>query len=92
MTNKLFIVKYVFVDVDVDVDVIIDKNNAFSKSFDTKNDKRESFNDISFDIIVAQNICFFDIANDVANKQNSIELNISNIANVINIIDKVKKI
>ena len=47
---------------------------------------------MSFDIIVAQNICFFDVANDVANKQNSIKLNISNIANEINVFDEIKRV
>ena len=61
MTNKSFIVKYVFI-------VDIDKNE--NKNFDINFDKRESFNDTNFNIIVAQNICVF----DVANKINSIKL------------------
>ena len=92
ITNKLFIVKYVFVDIDVDIDITIDENDAFSRNFDTRSDKRENFDDMSFDIIVAQNICFFDVANDVANKQNSIKLNISNIANEINVFDEIKRV
>ena len=65
MTNKLFIVKYVFV---VDIDNDIDKN------FNTNLNRRESFDDANFDAICTQNICFFDVANDVANKINSIKL------------------
>ena len=57
MTNKLFIVKYVFVDVDVD------KNK--NKNFDTNLDKRESFDDANFNVIVTQNICVFDVANKI---------------------------
>ena len=65
MTNKSFIVKYVFVDVDV--------NNNIDKNFDSNLDKRESFNDTNFNAFVAQNVCFFDIAN----KTRSTKLNIS---------------
>ena len=46
-------------------------------------------------LIYAQNICFFNVANNVANKINLIELNIS-IFNIINklvkVIDEIKKI
>ena len=57
MTNKLFIVKYVFVDIDVD------KNK--NKNFDISLDRRESFDDANFNAIVAQNIDFLDIANKI---------------------------
>ena len=83
MTNKLFIVKYVFVIVDVN----IDENDAFLRNLNTNLDKRENFDDANFNAIVAQNICFL----NVANKTNSIELNISNIANEIKIVDEIKK-
>ena len=74
MTNKLFIVKYVFV-VNINENENINKNDAFSRNFDTRNDKRESFDEIiDFDIIVAQNICFFDVTSDIASKKNSIKL------------------
>ena len=79
------IVKYVFVVVNVDVD----KSNTFLRNFDTKNNKRESFDVINFDIIVAQNICFLDIANNVANNINSLKLNV---ASKIKIIDEIKKV
>ena len=86
MTNKSFIVKYVFVVVDVNINENIDESNAFTRNFDINFDKRETFD---FDIIVAQNICVFDVANNVANK---IKLNILIIANEINIVDEIKKI
>ena len=57
MTNKLFIVKYVFVNVDIDKDK--------DKNFDINLDKRESFDHISFDAIVAQNIDFLNVANKI---------------------------
>ena len=87
MTNKLFIVKYVFV-VDVDFDENKDKNDIFLRNFDINLDKRESFDDANFDVIIAQNICFLDIANDVVDK---IKLNILNIASEINIVDEIKR-
>ena len=60
MTNKLFIVKYVFVD-DVDAKIIV--------IFDINLNKRESFDDIDrFEATFAQNICFFDVAKNVASK------------------------
>ena len=76
MTNKLFIVKYVFI-------VDVDKNK--NKNFDTNFDKRESFDDTSFNINVAQNICFLDVANDV----NSLELNVASKVEIVNEIKKV---
>ena len=90
MTNKLFIVKYIFVVVDVD----IDKNNAFSRNLSINLDRRESFDDANFDIIVAQNIYVFDIANDILNKIDSIKLDIKffDIINEIEIVDEIKKI
>ena len=57
ITNKSFIVKYVFVDVD------IDKNK--NRNFDINLDKRESFDDANFDAIVAQNIDFLNVANKI---------------------------
>ena len=87
MTNKLFIVKYVFV-VDVDFDENKDKNDIFLRNFDINLNKRESFDDANFDVIIAQNICFLDIANDVVDK---IKLNILNIASEINIVDEIKR-
>ena len=47
----------------------------FEKS-SVENDKRENFDDIiDFDAIFTQNICFFDVARDVANKIDSIKIN-----------------
>ena len=84
MTNKLFIVKYVFI-----VDIDKDKN----KNFDINLDKREDFDEtIDFDANVVQNICFFNVANNVANKINSIKLDFSSVANEIKIIDEIKEI
>ena len=90
MTNKLFIVRYIFVVVDVDVD----KNDAFSRNLSTNLDRRKSFDDANFDAIVAQNICVFDVANDVLNKINSIEFDIKflDIVSEIKIADEIKKI
>ena len=85
MTNKLFIVKYIFVVVDVNIDIIVFKN------FDTNLNKRKSFDDVNFNIIAAQNVYFLDVANDVANKINSLK-SISNIASEIKIINEVRKI
>ena len=76
MTNKLFIVKYVFFD-----DIDVDKN----RNFDTNLDKRENFDDASFEIIVAQNICLLDVANNV----NSLELSV---ASKIKIVDEIKSV
>ena len=45
MTNKLFIVKYVF---------IVNVNKNKNKNFNTNLDKRENFNDANFNAIVAQ--------------------------------------
>ena len=86
----MFIVKYIFVVVNVDVD----KNNTFSRNLNTSLDKRESFDDANFDAIVAQNICVFDVANNVLNKINSIEFDIRffDIVNEIEIVDKIEKI
>ena len=69
MTNKLFIVKYVFVDIDICEKIderVIDKNLS------TSLDRRESFDDIAFETIFAQNICFFDVVENIANKINKI--------------------
>ena len=45
---------------------------AILKNSSVENDKREDFDDIiNFDIIFAQNICFFDVTRNVANKINS---------------------
>ena len=58
------------------------------KNSSIESDKRENFDDIiDFDVIFAQNICFFDIANDVANK---IKVNkiMKNVENKVN--DEVK--
>ena len=74
-------IKYVFVIVNVDVN-----NNVF-KDFNTNLDKRENFDDMNLKIIIAQNICFFDIAN----KQDSIKLNISNVVNEIKIVDEIER-
>ena len=82
MTNKLFIVKYVFFDIDIDVD----------KNFDINLDKRDDFDDTNFETIIAQNICVFDVAKNVLSNLNSIDVNISNIASKIKIVDEVKKI
>ena len=60
------------------------------KNSNIKSDKRESFDDIiDFDIIFTQNICFFNVANDVANK---IEINkiINNVKNKVN--DEIKRV
>ena len=85
MTNKSFIVKYVFI-------VDIDENE--NKNFDTNLNKRESFNDTSFNAIVAQKICVFDVANDILNKINSIKLDIKffDVVNEVKIVDEVEKI
>ena len=77
MTNKLFIVKYVFVDVDI---------KAIRKNSSIKSNKREDFNDIiDFDIIFAQNIRFFNVANNVAN-------NIANKIYLIKVNKTIKKL
>ena len=49
---------------------------------------------IDFDINVAQNICFFDIANDVVDKINFIKLDIkfSDIIDKTKIFDEIKKV
>ena len=74
MTNRLFIVKYVFVDVDVDKNVD-DEVNALFRNSSIESDNREDFDDIiNFDAIFAQNICFFDVAKSVANKINSMKV------------------
>ena len=84
MTNKLLIVKYILFNIDVDIDIDIDENNAFSRNLSTNLDRRDDFDDANFDIIVAQNICVF----DVANKIRSTKLNIS----IDDVIDEVKKV
>ena len=46
------------------------------KNSSVENNKREDFNNIiDFDAIFAQDICFFDVAKNVANKINSIKIN-----------------
>ena len=69
--------------------------DAFFKNSSIESDNREDFDDIIvFDIIFAQNINFFDIvkkiANDVANKINSIKVNkiMKNLENEIS--DEIK--
>ena len=66
MTNKLFIVKYAFFD-EIDAKIIA--------IFDINLNRRESFDDTSFEIIFAQNIRFFDVAKNVANNINSMKIN-----------------
>ena len=79
MTNKLFIVKYVFVDIDnsKNVDEILENEiDTLLRNSNIENDNRENFDDIiDFDIIDAQNICVFDIAKNVANEINKIKIN-----------------
>ena len=75
MTNKSFIVKYAFI-------VDIDKNEY--KNFDINLDKRETFDDINVEAIIAQNINFLNIANKIR----STKLNIS----INNVVDEIKKI
>ena len=54
--------------------MLIQRKLMYFSNFDTNLDKRENFDDMSdFEIIFAQNICFFDIAKSVANKINSIK-------------------
>ena len=57
------------------------------KNSSIENDKRDDFDDINFEIIFAQNICFFDIANKI----NEIKINkkMKKIDNEIN--DEIKK-
>ena len=84
MTNKSFIVKNVFVDVDICEKIdkrVIDKNLSIDL------DKHESFDDIAFETIFAQNICFFDVVKNVANKINSIKIDK---INTIKIFDEIK--
>ena len=45
MTNKLFIVKYVFV-VDINDNVDIDKNNTLLTNLNINLDKRKNFDDM----------------------------------------------
>ena len=80
ITNKLFIVKYVFV---------IDVNNNINRNFNSNLNKRENFDDANFDIIFVQNICVLNIVNDVTNNVNSLKLNITS---KIKIVDEVKTI
>ena len=84
IANKSFIVKYIFVVVDVDI--------VENKNFDTNLDKRENFDDvIDFNIIVAQDICFFDVAN-YANKIRQF-ISTFDIANkLVKIVDEIEKI
>ena len=89
ITNKSFIVRYVLFNIDVDVEIDIDENDILSKKFRTNLDKRESFDDANFDVICAQNICFFDVTNDVANNVNSLKLNV---ASKIKIVDEIKSV
>ena len=100
MTNKLFIIEYIFVDVNIDKNVnkkINKKISIFLRNSNIENNKREDFDDINFETIFAQKIYFFDIAKNVANKINSIKINkinttklnkIINVENKVN--DKVK--
>ena len=75
MTNKSFIVKYVFVDIDIDENVD-DEIDAFFKNSSIESDNREDFdNIIDFDAIFAQNIYFFNVAKSVANKIDSMKIN-----------------
>ena len=54
------------------------------KNSSIESDKRKSFDDIiDFNVIFAQNIYFFDVANDVANKI-KIDKIIENVENEIN--------
>ena len=72
ITTRLFIIRYVFVvSIDANIDVNLDK--------------RKSFDDANFETIVAQNICFLDVANNV----NSLKLSV---ASKIKIVDKIEKI
>ena len=94
MTNKSFIVKYIFVDVDVDENIdekIKSKIDAFLRNSSIKSNNHENFDDIDFEITFAQNICFFNIAKNIANKINSIKINkiIKSVENKIN--DEIKK-
>ena len=86
MTNKLFIVKYILFDVDVDIDVDIDAN------IDASLDKQKSFDDANLDAIAIQNICFFDVANNVANnvKQSISTFDVA--IKLVKIVDEIKKI
>ena len=75
MTNKLFIVKYIF---------IININKNKNTNFDTNFNKRENFDNINIEIIITQNINFLNIANNIR----STKLNIS-IDDIINKIKKI---
>ena len=64
-------IKYILFDIDFCEKVNEVKNEicAILKNSSIENDKRENFDDIiDFNIIFAQNICFFDVANNIANK------------------------
>ena len=75
MTIKSFIVRYVLFDVDFCEKVDEEISDAFSRNLDTDLDRRDGFDDsIDFEIIFAQNNCFFDVAKSVANKVDSIEV------------------
>ena len=93
ITNKLFIVKYVFVDVDICEEIVL-RNSSI------ESDNRENFDDINFETIFAQNIRFFDVAKSVVdnadnvnsikiNKINSIKINKINSMKVNKIMKKV---
>ena len=78
MTNKLFIVKYVLFNVDFceKVNKVESEIYAILKNSSIESDKREDFDDIiDFNVIFAQNINFFDVSKNVANKINSIKIN-----------------
>ena len=93
MTNKLFIVKYILFDIDFCEKINekkSDKIDAFLKNLNTSLNRRESFDDVNdFEIIFAQNICFFDVAKNVANKVNSIKINKINSIKINKVMKKV---
>ena len=78
MTNKLFIVKYVFVNIDIEI---------MRKNSNINNDKRENFDNINFKTNFARNIYFFNILKNVVNKVNTIKINKMNL---IKIFDEIK--
>ena len=90
MTNKLFIVKYILFDINFCEKINEKKSNeinTFLRNLSTNLNKHESFNNIIvFNVIIAQNICVFDIAKNVANKINKIKINkiIKSVKNKVN--------